>query len=197
MGGSGVPSCCQLGGLSFEWSQTGHVLGAASLPVTCTGTPSCGALRALPTCPSTAGVVGKPSPFWPVQYPSFWDHPSGREGQMGNLCLVPGMAPFENATGHCPSLCPGQTTPVPISFAAVFSCVTLHPRQGALRADDDRLPHQLDPEENAVPSDPPPSSSPDTLGFLAPKGCEGLAPALGSGFSRSWLLETPHSLLCN
>lgn len=46
------------------------------------------------------------------------------------------------------------------------------------------------------PVDLPPFSSPDDLGSLAPKGCEGLAPALGSDFSSHWLfLQTLHCLL--
>lgn len=117
------------GGLSPEWSEMGHVLEAASSPVICTGTPTCGALRALPACPSKAEVV-EASYFWPVQYPNFpIADASGAtqlagEGQMGSLCPAPGLAPFASATRYGPSVCPGLTTPVRISFAAIISHVT-------------------------------------------------------------------------
>lgn len=141
------------------------------------------------------------SHFWPVQYPNFpIASVSGatqltREGQMGSLCPAPCLVPSASAARCGPS--PGQTTLVPTSFGAIISHVTPCSllQTGALRADDDRLPHHLDPEKNAAPNGLLPFSSPDIVGFVAHKGCEGLAPALGSGFSSCWLfLQTPHSL---
>lgn len=105
------------------------------------------------------------------------------------LQVPPGVAPPS-------ALDRPHLSPSPLLQSLAMLHLALHSSRGALRANDDRLPHQLDPEENTAPSGLPPSSSLNNLGSLAPKGCEGLAPALGSDYSSRWLfLQTPHSLL--